>query len=115
MTINIHNLTHIVQCISRHGPYYMYICYPYESFNKILLSAIDGTYRCKIQAANTIGTYQYLSMKLKDITDESTIDTISKMDCNIEGQKEKIRYRLTRIAMYLVNTHRLLATSFTRV
>ncbi len=74
----------------------MYTCYPYESFNKILLSAIHGTYRCEMQAAKTIGTYQYLIMKLKDITDERTIDTISKMDCNIERPEREDKVQINK-------------------
>ncbi len=40
ITLNIHNLLHISECVRRHDPFHLYTCFPYESMNRIV---VDGS------------------------------------------------------------------------
>lgn len=43
MTMNVHLLTHIVQCIKHSGPLWAQSAFAYESFNAVLLNYVNGT------------------------------------------------------------------------
>ncbi len=58
VTLNIHHLLHISECVTRHGPLHLYTCFPYESMNRIVVGTINGPNKCEIQASQAIGTYQ---------------------------------------------------------
>ncbi len=43
ITLNIHNLLHISECMTSHGPFHLYSCFPYEnSATSILAATFDG-------------------------------------------------------------------------
>jgi hypothetical protein len=47
------------------------------------MGAIHGTNKGEVQAAKSIGRMQFLKTRLRDITDERTIETLSRMNCNM--------------------------------
>jgi ABC-type arginine/histidine transport system permease subunit len=48
-----------------------------------VIGAIHGTNKGEVQAAKSIGRMQFLKTRLRDITDERTIETLSRMNCNM--------------------------------
>jgi len=81
--MNVHNLVHIVQCVRSHGPLYMFSCFPFESFNKLILSAIHGPNNCELQVAKSVGVMQLIYTRFRDINDERTIEYLEKMKYSI--------------------------------
>lgn len=43
MTMNVHMLTHVVQCVKKSGPLWAQSAFAYESFNAVLLNHVNGT------------------------------------------------------------------------
>lgn len=43
MTMNVHLLTHIAQCVRQSGPLWAQSAFAYESFNAVLLNHVNGT------------------------------------------------------------------------
>lgn len=80
-----------MQCIRRHGPFYLYTCYPFESFNRVVLSAIHGTNKCEIQAAKSIGSIQQINCHMRNVTCEKTQEAFKRMTGdNYLSEKDKI-------------------------
>jgi len=87
--INIHNLTHVVECTRLHGPFYLYTCFPYESFNRIVVATIHGSNNCEVQASKAIGTYQFIHQQLRDIKDVKAIEYLARMKFNIYSNERE--------------------------
>ena len=92
VSLNIHNLIHLAECVRRHGPLFMYTCYPFESFNRSVLAAIQGTNRCELQASRSIGMYQYIHERLQYVTDGNLLDAVRRMDRKVitAGSKKEM-------------------------
>ena len=43
VTLNVHNLTHLVQCVRMWGPLWSWSCFAFESFNGDLKKSVHGT------------------------------------------------------------------------
>jgi RES domain-containing protein len=48
-----------------------------------VIGAIHGTNKGEVQGAKSIGRMQFLKTRLIDITDERTIETLSRMNFNM--------------------------------
>lgn len=60
ISLNVHNLLHLVKIVRRHGPLWCYSCFHFEAFNATILASIQGTNNCQFIAAMGILQLQEL-------------------------------------------------------
>lgn len=73
-TITIHLLLHLVDCVRRLGPLWVYSCYEYEDINGQLLKVVHGTGHIDTQVAHS--QIQFINMmKLLEQLPEGNIRT----------------------------------------
>lgn len=60
LSLNVHNLLHLVETVRRHGPLWAYSCFHFEAFNATILAFIQGTNNCQFMAAMGIQQLQEL-------------------------------------------------------
>lgn len=69
MTINLHNLTHLSECVRELGPTFVYSCFPYEDLNGQLKRAIHGKTNIDSQVARMHWQFLEMPMKLQFLHD----------------------------------------------
>lgn len=85
VTMNVHLLLHLTHRYSLHGPPDCYSTFPFESFNKLLLSSIHGTYQVEQSLAEAAPLFQHLHLRLSGIRESFVLNALKKMnvsDCN---------------------------------
>ena len=54
MTINVHQLLHLVNVVQNLGPLWVYSCFSFESLNGKLLKLVHGANKPVLQIANAV-------------------------------------------------------------
>lgn len=54
MTLNVHNLVHLTDCVRNNGPLFVNNCFTFEDFNGFLIKHIHGTQSVDSQLLNTV-------------------------------------------------------------
>ena len=77
ITLNFHQLFHLVDTVRLHGPMWCFTCFPYESFNKILVGFVHGTNHVEHYVAESITIMKELNKRVRDETSSSVLNLIS--------------------------------------
>ena len=77
--VNVHLITHLVDCVKRHKPLWCYTAFPFESFNRVILRSIHGTYRVDQGICEAIPLLQHLEDRLNCMTHKGTMKVLHAM------------------------------------
>ncbi|XP_078497132.1 uncharacterized protein LOC144753257 isoform X1 [Lissotriton helveticus] len=80
MTMNIHQLVHLSDCVRHNGPLFSNNCFHFEDLNGYIVSHISGTQNVEMQILNTVTLIQMIPLV--------------KATCNIDGEIENAINRL---------------------
>ena len=69
LTLNMHSLLHLPECVEDLGPLWVYSCFPYENANGLLTKLFHGTQNFELQIISSLNIVQNLSSLLAPIDD----------------------------------------------
>ncbi|XP_063425300.1 uncharacterized protein LOC134708578 [Mytilus trossulus] len=80
VTLNMHSLLHLTQCVKDLGPLWVYSCFPFENINGVLMELFHGTQNIELQIMYSINVVQSMSLMVKGINDQNLIHFADKMN-----------------------------------
>lgn len=87
MTMNVHMLTHVVQCVRQSGPLWAQSAFAYESFNAVLLNHVNGTTDVLSQITTK---YTYITqIGSENLTEGTKIQLVGR---SVDMEIDKIKY-----------------------
>ncbi|KAK3107860.1 hypothetical protein FSP39_023692 [Pinctada imbricata] len=79
LTLNLHSLLHLPECVEDLGPLWVYSCFPYENANGLLTQLFHGTQNVELQIISSLNIVQNMSTLLGPITDPIHKEFAEKM------------------------------------
>lgn len=78
LTLNFHYLTHLVDLVRNHGPLWTVTCFPFESYNNIFTSFINGTNKIEMHAAESFSLTRELKQRISKEQNPTLIKVMDK-------------------------------------
>eukprot|EP00105_Crassostrea_gigas_P038741 XP_019922889.1 PREDICTED: uncharacterized protein LOC105328585 [Crassostrea gigas] len=69
VTLNMHSLLHLPECVEDLGPLWVYSCFPYENANGLLTELFHGTQNIELQIISSLNIVQKMPFLLHPIED----------------------------------------------
>ncbi len=73
ITMNVHALLHLADCVTKLGPLWVYSCFAFESLNGDILKLVHGTQAIEMQIASAIRALQNLPEVLNRFPEDSPV------------------------------------------
>ncbi|CAG2245020.1 unnamed protein product [Mytilus edulis] len=94
MTLNMHSLLHLPECVEDLGPMWVYSCFPYENANGLLTKLFHGTQNIELQIISSLSIVQNMPSLLCNIEDPVHKAFAEKMQ-NVSENSKKYTGTLT--------------------
>ncbi|CAG2191594.1 unnamed protein product [Mytilus edulis] len=94
MTLNMHSLLHLPECVEDLGPMWVYSCFPYENANGLLTKLFHGTQNIELQIISSLSIVQNMPSFLCNIEDPVHKAFAEKMQ-NVSENSKKYTGTLT--------------------
>ncbi|VDI64263.1 Hypothetical predicted protein [Mytilus galloprovincialis] len=79
VTLNMHSLLHLTECVEDLGPLWVYSCFPFENINGVLMELFHGTQNVELQIISSVNVLQNMPDVLRNIDDPTILKFIEKM------------------------------------
>lgn len=90
MTLNVHQLVHLTDCVRHTGPLYVNNCFIFEDLNGYIVKQIHGTQGVDTQLTNIISMLRVPSrmytLYLKDTTNQEAIDLYNELSDSVTAR-----------------------------
>ena len=96
MTINVHQLLHIVKSIKHWGPLWAHSCYPFESENYQILNAIHSSKGVNLQLLKFLNLKKCIQKLEKQILPDATA-VIKKYCRDMTGHRAKNSFKISNL------------------
>lgn len=108
MTLNIHQLVHLVDCVKELGPLYTHSCFPFEDKNGFVLKLIRGTQNIDSQIITGISFIQKLpELKQKCIVKGSDVEKVYNEIKNSQNLKRGSKIENNVYILGAINSKKL--------
>ncbi|CAC5384005.1 unnamed protein product [Mytilus coruscus] len=108
MTLNIHQLVHLVDCVNELGPLYTHSCFPFEDKNGFVLKLIRGTQNIDSQIITGISFIQKLpELEQKCIVKGSDVEKVYNEIKNSQNLKRGSKIENNVYILGAINSKKL--------
>ena len=99
LTLNMHSLIHLPQCVADLGPLWVYSCFPFEDANGTLLELFHGTQNVEMQIISSINIVQSMPNLLSSVTGSKYKDFVERLQPNTRQWKGVSESILTSVPL----------------
>lgn len=82
LTLNMHSLIHLPQCVEDLGPLWVYSCFPFEDANGTLLELFHGTQNVEMQIISSINIVQNMPKLISSVTGSKHREFVERLQHN---------------------------------
>lgn len=79
ITLNMHSLLHLPQCVTELGPLWVYSCFPFENINGTLMELFHGTQNVELQIMCGLNVLQNMTSMIEEFDDQRLIEFANKL------------------------------------
>jgi hypothetical protein len=79
LTLNMHSLLHLPDCVEDLGPLWIYSCFPFENVNGHLMELFHGTQNVELQILSSVNVFQNMPDMITSIKDQTYVEFIEKL------------------------------------
>lgn len=79
ITLNMHSLLHLPQCVTELGPLWVYSCFPFENINGTLMEQFHGTQNVELQTICGLNVLQNMTSMIEKFDDQRLIEFANKL------------------------------------
>jgi hypothetical protein len=87
LTLNMHSLLHLPDCVEDLGPLWIYSCFPFENVNGHLMELFHGTQNVELQILSSVNVFQNMPDMITSIKDQTYVEFIEKLRHKPVGRK----------------------------